>query len=350
MAVSTASKVIQGAKASLRLAAGAWQFARHRTTPNYAYQSLIQLFCITGGWSNDVLAGALAVRHPAYELGDARGILGDEVASSVPRIMSDLKENGYHIFEQRLPQELCDRLRTFALTQEAVIRPTDQDAQGAFGSRKAVYDPAAPQGIIYQFEQETLVNQLEIQDLITDQSIISVAQAYIGSQPVLDEVNLWWSTAYGARPDANAAQLYHFDMDRIRWLKFFFYLTDVGPENGPHCFVAGSHKSGGIPAAFLDRGYVRIPDEEVVSTYGPERLIEFTGPRGTIIAEDTRGLHKGRPVLRGDRLVLEFEFSNSLFGATSPHGKSRIRRFHESAAEQFVSSYPRMYENWLTSR
>jgi len=167
---------------------------------------------------------------------------------------------------------------------------------------------------------------------------------------VLDEVNLWWSTAYGAKPDANAAQLYHFDMDRIRWLKFFFYLADVGPENGPHCFVAGSHNSDGIPASFLDRGYVRIADEEVAATYGPERLIEFSGPRDTIIAEDTRGLQKGRSVLRGDRPVLEFEFSNSLFGATSPHGKSKIKRFHASTAEQFVSSYPRMYENWLTSR
>lgn len=348
MTVSKASKVIQGTKAAARLAAGAWQFARHRTTPNYAYQSLIQLFCLTGGWSNDVLAGALALKHPAYDLSGGCGILGDGVASLVPRVVSDLRENGYHIFEQRLTQEVCDRLRTFALTHEAVIRPTDQDVQSAFGTRKAVYDPASPQGIIYQFEQETLVNQPEIQELITDRSIISVAQAYIGSQPVLDEVNLWWSTAYGAKPDANAAQLYHFDMDRIRWLKFFFYLTDVGPENGPHCFVSGSHKTGGIPAAFLDRGYVRIPDQEVASTYGPERLIEFTGPRGTIIAEDTRGLHKGRPVLRGDRLILEFEFSNCLFGATSPHGKSRIRRFCSNETERFARSYPRMYEHWLS--
>jgi hypothetical protein len=139
-------------------------------------------------------------------------------------------------------------------------------------------------------------------------------------------------------------------MDRIRWIKFFVYLTDVGPDNGPHCFVAGSHKTGGIPNTFLDRGYVRIPDDEIHAAYPNERLIEFTGPRGTIIAEDTRGLHKGRPVVAGHRLMLEFEFSNSLFGATSPHGVSRIRSFYSPEVEQFVRTHPAIYENWIGER
>lgn len=347
MALRKVSKIIQGTKASMRMAAGAWHFSRNRATPDYAYQSLIQLFCLTGGRSNDLLASALALRRPAYKWDKASGVLGDMPEPSVARIATHLKEHGYHVFEKRLPADLCDRLQAFALSHESIIRPTDHDTEKRFGTRRAVYDPASPQGIIYQFEQEILVNQADIQELITDQSIITVAQAYIGSQPVLDEVNLWWSTAFGTKADANAAQLYHFDMDRIRWLKFFFYLTDVGSENGPHCFVAGSHKSGGIPRTFLDRGYVRISDEEVASAYAPDRLIEFTGPRGTIIAEDTRGLHKGRPVLRGHRLILEFEFSNSLFGATSPHGRSRIRRFCSERTERFIRSNPRVYEHWL---
>ena len=347
MARSIAARMIQGAKELLRLAAGAWHFSRNRTTPNYAYQSLIRLFCLTRGRSNDLLAGALALKHPAYEWSQVSGILGTLSEPSATRIASDIKQHGYHVFEKRLPGEFCDRLQAFALSHEAIIRPTDQDKDGHFGSRRAVYNPESPQGIIYQFEQDVLVNQSDIQELITDQSIIAVAQAYIGSQPVLDEVNLWWSTVFGEKADSNAAQMYHFDMDRIRWLKFFFYLTDVDPENGPHCFVAGSHQSGGISSTFLDRGYVRIADQEVEAAYESERLIEFTASRGTIIAEDTRGLHKGRPVLRGHRLMLEFEFSNSLFGATSPHGRSRIRQFSSKKSEGFIRSYPRIYEQWM---
>ena len=342
-----AKKMILSARAFWRLLVGLWQFSRRRATPGPAYQSLIYLFCLTGGWSNDLLARAIALKHPSYRWKEIDGILGKLSPQAVTDIANGIKEKGFHVFEQKLPSELCDRLQTFALSHEAVIRPMDQETSGIFGDRKAVYDPDSPKGIVYQFEQDALVNEANIQALITDRSLVSVAQAYIGSQPVLDEVNLWWSTAYGSKPDANAAQMYHFDMDRIRWLKFFFYITDVGPNNGPHCFVAGSHKTKGIPSSFLDRGYVRIPDEEVCAMYGRERLIELTAPHGTIIAEDTRGLHKGWPVLRGHRLMLEFEFSNSLFGATSPHRKSRIRNFHTDRAERFVRSHPRIYEHWM---
>lgn len=346
MTVSETTKMIQGAKASLRLAAGAWIFSRHHATPDYAYQSLIQLFCLTGGWSNDVLAGALALRHPAYELEAAKGILGTLSKPDVAAVVADIKLHGFHVFNQILPKEICDQLEAFALKEEAIIRQMDQEPDRKYATRKAVYDPSSPQGIIYEFDPDVLINQPDVQTLMTDTSVISVAQEYIGSKPVLDEVNLWWTTAYKIKADASAAQLYHFDMDRIRWLKFFIYLTDVSTENGPHCFVEGSHRTGGIPQDFLRRGYTRIGDQEVQAAFPRDRLIEFTGRRGTIIAEDTRGLHKGRPVLKGHRLILEFEFSNSLFGGT-PHKVSRFRTFHTREVERFVGLHSRMYERWL---
>jgi hypothetical protein len=92
----------------------------------------------------------------------------------------------------------------------------------------------------------------------------------------------------------------------------------VGPANGPHTFVAGSHKTGGIPSDLLQKGYVRLMDEEVASAFEKNKIIEFSAPRGTIIAEDTRGLHKGKHVESGDRLMFQMQFSNSLFGGYYP--------------------------------
>lgn len=338
--------MMRAAKASLRLAAGAWQFARRRTTPNYAYQSLIQLFCLTGGRSNDLLARMVGLVRPPYRLSSATGVLGDLSSEEMGSIAARLREQGYYMFPRRLPAEICSRLLHFAATQPCAIRPTDADVAKGVGSRVTVYDRTAPKGIIYEFDPDHLVNNSDVQALMADPSIVAIAQAYIGSRPVLDEVNLWWSTAYETRPDASAAQLYHFDMDRIRWLKFFIYLTDVGPDNGPHCFVSGSHRTGGIPERFLSRGYARLQDSEVRTEYPADAFIDFMGSIGTIIAEDTRGLHKGRPVISGDRLVLEFEFSNSLFGAT-PLKVSRFHTFYHSEVEHFIRSHPRMYERWL---
>jgi hypothetical protein len=71
-----------------------------------------------------------------------------------------------------------------------------------------------------------------------------------------------------------------------------------------------------------------------------------TGPRGTILAEDTRGLHKGKPVAKGDRLVLEFEFSSSMFGAT-PLRASHLKVFHTQAFRDWVFAHRRMYDRWL---
>jgi len=133
---------------------------------------------------------------------------------------------------------------------------------------------------------------------------------------------MWWHTNFHSQPDSEAAQFYHFDLDRLKWLKIFIYLTDVGPQDGPHSFIQGSHAPGGIPQKLLDRGYVRLSDAEVLSNYGSGKEIRFSAPRGTIIVEDTRGLHKGNPVFGKSRLILQMQLSNSLFGAVYP--KSRL--------------------------
>jgi ectoine hydroxylase-related dioxygenase (phytanoyl-CoA dioxygenase family) len=165
---------------------------------------------------------------------------------------------------------------------------------------------------------------------------------------VLDTVNMWWTTAFGTRPDSSAAQLWHFDMDRLRWIKFFVYLTDVTLESGPHCFVAGSHRTGGIPQDLRDLGYARITDDVVDRHYPREAIKEFVAPRGSILAEDTRGLHKGKPAIKGDRLMLEFEFSNSLFGGNPVHA-ARLTEFRDAQFERFVGEHRRLLQRWIDS-
>src|SRR2546428_13475202 len=169
-----------GRRASRGPAVGAGRFARRQATPDYAYQSLIQLFCLTGGRSNDLISRAVALMHRPYKWEQVKGVLGRLQTAEVVGITSDLKENGFHIFRQKLPAELCDRLKAFALSQEAMIRPMDQDVDHTLSVRRAVYDPSSPKGIIYEFDPEVLVNQADIQSLMTDTSLISVAQAYIG--------------------------------------------------------------------------------------------------------------------------------------------------------------------------
>ena len=51
----------------------------------------------------------------------------------------------------------------------------------------------------------------------------------------------------------------------------------------------------------LEQGYARQTDEVIYQLYGKDKEVEFTGVRGTIIAEDSKGYHKGKLPTKGDR-------------------------------------------------
>src|SRR4029079_18875375 len=127
----------------------------------------------------------------------------------------------------------------------------------------------------------------------------------LGCKPIVEPIYLRWSTSLSSLASDEAAQRFHFDMDRLQWLKFFIYLTDVNEENGPHVFVKGTHRNNGIPKQFRQQGYARISDEEVSRFFPEDSIIKVTGSAGTIFAVDTRGLHKGMVVRAKDRLMLQ---------------------------------------------
>ncbi len=126
----------------------------------------------------------------------------------------------------------------------------------------------------------------------------------------MDILAAWWTFPVGGGPESVSAQLYHFDLDRVKWLKVFVYLTDVDRESGPHVYVRGSHNSVGRKI-WRDGRY---SDEEVFSVCAPQDEVQFTGPRGTVIIEDTLGFHKGAPAISGHRFIFEFQLSLNRFG------------------------------------
>lgn len=326
-----------------RLAAGAVAYRGGGKTPPWAYQSLIRLFCLTGGWSNDLVSAAIAALCPRVPLGDVRGVLGNLGAADVERIVGQIRRDGYHVFERCLSEDLCVRLTEFATRTPSTVRESDGASAGE--TRVLPYDRDAPKGIRYDLAAADVINHPDVQALLADASLLAVAQAYLGARPLADVTGMWWHTAYSNEPDEQAAQFYHFDMDRIRWLKFFIYLTDVGPESGPHCFVRGSHRTGGIPWRLRSKGYARLSDAELRACYPAESFVEFTAPRGTVIAEDTRGLHKGLHVRSGDRLMLQLQFSNSLFGGTYPD--ARFRAPVDVALAERIRQAPAVYGAYL---
>jgi hypothetical protein len=137
------------------------------------------------------------------------------------------------------------------------------------------------------------------------------------------------------------AQLYHQDRDRLSFLKFFVYLTDVEVENGPHMYIRGTHRK--TPWSLRSDG--RKTDAIVEQAGLGGRVAEMIGPSGTLMAVDTAGLHKGKPPISGDRLVLQVEFATSLFGA---HVDYPIFEPSPLSLERYRAN-PAMLQRWSRS-
>jgi hypothetical protein len=232
------------------------------------------------------------------------------------------------LFDKKISKELCSRLVDFALKTPATIPPGYD--------KKILYEPGNAQAEIYRFDIQDLANNTDIQSLITDPALVNIARNYLGCEPIFDFPAMWWSTSFQKEASSEAAQLYHFDLDRIKWLKIFFYLNNVSLENGPHCYVEGTHKPGNKPEELLKRGYVRIKDEEIRSHYPEMDIKVVCGEAGSVFAGDTKCWHKGMNLKSGHRLVLEFEYTSSLFGANYP--KMEIHNYSKEFKEYCLSN------------
>jgi ectoine hydroxylase-related dioxygenase (phytanoyl-CoA dioxygenase family) len=327
----------------IRLLHGAWVHMRTGETPQSAHLALIALFIRSGGRANDLLSRAVGILHPPYRLPRASGVLGDLTAGDLARIERQLEIDGYYVFENCLSAEFCERVVRQTLALDCVLAGDEVAAQQGSDSRGR-YDRGGPSvAALYQLTREDTTDLAEVQELVSDPSIITVAQNYLKSKPIFTGITMRWSPPVKDAPDSVAAQEFHWDMERIRWIRFFIYLTDVTADSGPHCFISGSHRTGAIPKDLLEQGYVRQKDEILLQRYGNEAYREFTGPRGTIVAEDSRGWHKGKPPRRGDRLLLAFELCNTTFGANKRHV---IRNIRVARFGDFAKKFPRLYANF----
>ena len=338
-------RIIEGGRelrAWARLLHGAIVHTLTGKTPKSAHAALVDLFIASAGRANDVAARFLSILYPPYRLPPANGVLGALTEDDLRVIEDKLERDGYVVFENCLSAEFCERIVHHTLAIDCQLMGDEMSAPGStitYGR----YDPRNPKAAKYLIPENDATDIAEVQQLVADTSLIAVAQNYLKAKPIFSGISLWWSPSLKDTPDAEAAQEFHWDMERVRWLRYFIYLTDVSADSGPHCFIEGTHRTGSIPKHLRDRGYTRHSDETMLDTYGKAAYREFVGRRGTIIAEDSRGFHKGALPKAGDRLLLAFELSSSTFGANKRH---LIRNIRVTQFRDYAKKYPRLYANF----
>jgi hypothetical protein len=232
-----------------------------------------------------------------------RGVVGVVDKPKLEEVVGALRGDGFYVFPDRLDGALVTELLALA---EAVPAYASLEA----GSAPVEFDPGDVVSSRYLCEQADLVDAPIVQRLFSDPSITAVADAYLQCDSLQTDVGMWQSLVFGPETRSVSSQLFHGDRDHLQFVKFFVYLTDVSSGTGPHVFVRGSHRRR-PPQLRRD---IRFSDEEVAVHYPAGDVVEVLGPRGTIMAVDTSGLHKGKPPETGNRWIFELEFASSLFG------------------------------------
>lgn len=142
--------------------------------------------------------------------------------------------------------------------------------------------------------------------------VAGVADAYCRMQLRIRDMNGWLNLA-SDRP-ASSSQLWHRDRPEDHSIvKVFVNLTDVGEGSGPLQYVRGSHRgrlrTESFEQSFDGIGH-RISDADVERRFPPASRETGSGPVGTVIFADTRGLHRGGHATTRDRILLHGLYSS----------------------------------------
>jgi hypothetical protein len=207
-----------------------------------------------------------------------------------PASVQDLRVRGCAHLGQLLTDQQCSEMLAY-LRQRTMIAAR---GNGARFDMQTVPEAAA----IGDYPLETVVNCPHVMQLANHPELLAMAGHYLGYTPTISLMSMRWSFPT-QRADADV-QHFHRDAE-VDSIKLMVYLTDVDEESGPHSYVEGSHR---------DRMSLRLrrySDCEVHLRHGGSNTI--TGPAGTGLVIDSKGIHKGTPPSRRPRLLLAIQYS-----------------------------------------
>ncbi|PWR04549.1 hypothetical protein DKT77_00855 [Meridianimarinicoccus roseus] len=183
-----------------------------------------------------------------------------------------------------------------------------------------------------------------INDILEKSGILDATSQYLGRDARLIDVNpqindpsdSFWRSIF---PDMKGMKLpdsayFHRDASGGD-LKAIFYMTDVGPENGPFSYVVGSNRlnmsrvddmiaeandhnglSGtgpdarrrfaALPGKLRQKGSFGndLPDDSRLAGEIRKGTWQITAGKGSIVLFDTKGVHRGGMVEKGERYVI----------------------------------------------
>ncbi len=309
---------------------GMWRYWRSGESAPESNTIIQKLYALTDGRSNDLLFRILESRRKesGFRLGwESTSAMSDLGSSdpSVEEVARTLREDGVVIVPPRLKQKTIDDLYKLAVSCQlntTTYAPLPASQASGIQTETPIaergtsdgIDPLQPQHSVYGVPRDLLLQNQTIQALLCDPYLLAVATRYLGVFPVITKPDMWWDTDFlppGLRP-----RPFHTDSGCLRWLKVGINLTDTTLETPHFVYVKGSHNPNRGTRALTKRlaSRMNLSDKEV-NDLCADRIVHVTGPAGSVMLADTRGIHKGELALKGHRLILYLGLEGSAFNS-----------------------------------
>lgn len=278
-------------------------------TPEKTQLALVRSYENSSGLFQEVLHKVLFEKVTGESEPICSALFGTISADQIDDILVGLRETGYAVLPIKLDISKIEQLKSESLSFDYQLKGDTPLASKEVSG----IDLSKPPACISAYAKPNSVKSNSLlQEINRDELFKKVCSSYLGT-PAAAIDSTFWYTFPSDRPSSETAQLFHYDLDTIRWVKVFIYLNDVDANNGPHEYVATSHKPGNKPAELLVRGYARIDDSEIDNFYAGKRR-SITGSAGTVVFGDTRCFHKGNAVNKGHRLIYSPIYAPSRIG------------------------------------
>lgn len=301
-----------------------------------SYQFFLKLYANFGALINKFLSKILSKKGTVTILRNQ--IIKEKINSN--EVVKKIFSHGYHFIKNAIKDEKINEIIKFTNTLKGKYVSENYKSE-----YPEIVDFKNIKATKFLYSANDSIENRTIQEIILDEKILEISSNYLNCIPIIDNIQLYWSFSAN-KADKEAAQYWHFDMDRPRWIKIFLYLTDCNELNGPHKFIEKTHlMSLGIKRNLRKKGYVRLEDQEIEKYYSAGQIKTFTAKKGSILFEDTSGLHKGQNVVQGSRLILIFQYSSSLFGSHSPKIKmpANISKVFSDSLEKNKKTFENFY-------
>lgn len=210
-----------------------------------------------------------------------------------------LVRKGYHIIENLLPDELCDKL-----LEDISVKIN----KGEISWKDEESSDYRIMGYNCQ-DKEILKN--------IDKLVESNFERYIDSRKSFNFFRMA-NVVLPKKGNKGSGGGWHRDSLNRRQLKLMIYLTDVNDANGPFEYKKSSHRFYHKLRFNMFRQSVRF--NELSSVLKPESDV-LVGKKGTAIIFDSSGVHRGRPIMSGERYALTYY---TFAGAIPDHLQSLI--------------------------